>query len=206
MVCAMSLQQEQFISEPDPITTQGHYMLMLPSKKPINLTTEFLSASDIPAFIALQEKIRPTLQQPYHLKKRDLCDLNTHLSERMPIFGTKTEDGTLVGFGLLTFLKNEEGLKNLDGYPVQHWQRATTAVAQTVCVDPDFKGNKISLRILDSIFDAAAQNGMTRIVSAIADDNSASKAAFKSAGYTAFSHGTDQKLGYAKTFYARPIY
>ncbi len=189
-------QQQQFISQ-DPDPYQSHSLFICSPQ----LRTQFLDASDIHAFMALQEKIRPTLLKPHHLKERNLGDLHDHLSDRMPIFGTKTMDGKLVGFGLLTFLKNQESGKNLSGYPVADWQRATTAVAQTVCSDPDFKRKGISSDLLDSIFQTAAQNGMTRIISAIADDNRPSIAAFESAGYSVFARGIDPKLHYPKTFY-----
>lgn len=191
--------------DPDPY--QGGSALIVPFApvKPIKLTTTFLQAADIDAFLALQEKIRPTLTKPYHLKVRGEDDLKRHFWERMPAIGVKKEDGSLAAFGLVTFLKNEDAVRNLAGYPIKEWQKATTAVAQTVCVDPSLKGRGLSRSILDQVFSSAAQNGMTQIISAIADDNDASIAAFESCGYEPFHHGKDPVKGYDKTYFRRTI-
>lgn len=193
--------------DPDPY--QGAYPVLVQTPKsafkPSALSALYLQATDIGAFMRLQDKIRPTLEKPYHLKPRTPDDLKVHFAERQPAIGVKAPNGALAGFSLVTFLKNEEAVQNLAGYPITDMERATMAVAQTLCVDPSMKGRGISRSILDAVFQTAAQNGMTQIVSAIADDNAPSIGAFTSAGYKAFAHGTDPKQGYAKTFYRKAI-
>ena len=193
--------------DPDPY--QSAYPVLVqtpkPTFKPSALSALYLQATDIGAFLRLQDKIRPKLEKPYHLKPRTRGDLEIHFAERQPAIGVKTPEGALAGFGLVTFLNNEEAVRNLAGYPITDAERATMAVAQTVCVDPAMKGLGISRSILDAVFQTAAQNGMTQIVSAIASDNAPSIGAFTSAGYKAFAHGTDPKQGYAKTFYRKTI-
>lgn len=193
--------------DPDPYQGSGPVLVQTskPAFKPSDLSTLYLQAADIGAFLKLQEQVRPTLAKPYHLKPRTAEDLKIHFAERQPAIGVKAPNGALAGFGLVTFLKNEDAVQNLAGYPITDAERATMAVAQTVCVDPAMKGMGISRSILESVFSTAAQNGMTQIVSAIADDNKASIGAFTAAGYKAFAHGTDPKQGYAKTFYRKTI-
>jgi len=176
-----------------------------PIVNPLKLSTAFLQAVDIDAFMELQEKVRPTLKKSYHLKPRDPEGLLRHFGERMPAIGVKTEDGALAAFALVTFLKNHDAAQNLAGYPIAKADRCTMAVTQTLCVDPALKGRGLSRMVLDAVFSIAAQNGMTQIVSAIADDNYASIRAFESAGYKAFARGFDPNHGYQKTYFRKII-
>ncbi len=206
MVCAMSLQQEQFQQPEEP--PQGTFapLSFTAQTSLLRISPVFLQATDIPTFLDVQARLRPHLTSPYHLKERDEKDLLTHLSERMPLIGAKIDDGSdyggdVVGGCLLSLLKNEEGLKHITGYPVDHFQKPTTAVVQSLCIDPTHRGRKIAQTILDAAFATAAEKGMTQILSAIADDNAASIKTFTEAGYTPIAHGYDSIKGYAKTFY-----
>jgi len=173
--------------------------------EPLKLSVTFLQAADIDAFLALQNIIRPTLRQEHHLKERNAADLRQHLGERMPLIGVETKDGKLVGQCLLAFLKNHDAVKNLNGYPISTQEMPVTAVAQSVCVHPDYQGKGISKLLLNTVFETAAKNGMTQIISAISNDNPESIGSFESRGYTAFACGYDPVKGYQKTYFRRLI-
>ena len=194
----------------DPDPDQGTSPLEAVSTKkpanPLKISTLYLQAADIGSFLRVQESVRPTLLKPYHLKERTAEDVEAHFGERMPLIGARAytsemKHGTLVAGCLLSFLKNHEAVKNLDGYPVTEEMMPVTAVVQSLCVNPAYAGNKISQLVLSAATSAAQQNGMTNLISAIADDNPASIKAFREAGYEAFARGTDPKQGYAKTYY-----
>ena len=182
--------------------------------KTSRISAEFLLATDIDAFIDIQNKIRPFLAQPHHLKERSAEDVLAHLAERMPLIGARAytdemNSGSVVAGCLLSFLKNHDeentAIKNLNGYPVHPGEYPVTALVQSLCVDPAFERRGISQIILDVARYSAQQHGMTQIISAIADDNEGSIGTFTKAGYKDFAKGTDPFLGYAKTFYRLQI-
>ena len=177
-----------------------------PVARPLEISTLYLQATNIGEFLRVQELVRQTLVQPYHLKERTEKDIRAHIDERMPLIGARAHTsrhdfGTPVAGCLLSFMKNHDAIKNLSGYPDMNDSRDVTAIVQSLCVDPAYAGRKISQTVLDVAACTAEQNGMTRIVSAIADDNIASIKSFEKAGYTPFAQGIDPKQGYAKTFY-----
>lgn len=189
---------------------QGGALFAPAAQKPVagllRISTLYLQAANIGEFLRVQENVRPTLIKPYHMKERTENDIVAHLDERMPLIGarahtTKFDWGTPVAGCLLSFLKNHEFIKNLAGYPDMGNTRDVTAIVQSLCVDPAYAGLGISQTVLSAAASTAEQNGMTRVISAIADDNEASIGTFKKAGYTPFAQGIDPKQGYAKTFY-----
>jgi RimJ/RimL family protein N-acetyltransferase len=179
-------------------------------EKPIKLSAEFLGAADIDAFIAIQNKIRPFLLQPHHLKERSPEDIQAHLAERMPLIGARAytnelQPGSVVAGCLLSFLKNHDeentAIKNVNGYPVDKAEYPITAIVQSLCVDPAFERRGLSQMVLEAARFSAQQHGMTQIISAIADDNRGSICTFEKAGYKLFAHGADPEKGYDKSFY-----
>lgn len=194
--------------DPDPYPGAPVYYPAAPKPpaSPLRISTLYWQAADIADFLRVQNNVRPTLLKPYHLKERRESDIRAHLDERMPLIGarahtSKFDPGTPVAACLLSFLKNHEAIKNLAGYPDMGDKRDVTAIVQSLCVDPAYSGMGISQGILHSAANTAQQNGMTRVISAIADDNPASIKAFKAAGYEVFARGVDPKQGYTKTFY-----
>ena len=201
--------------EIDPDPHQRGYARVIPfvqtkTDKTFRLTAEFLGAADLDAFIAIQNKIRPSLIQPHHLKERSPEDIQAHLSERMPLIGaraytTELDHGSVVAGCLLSFLKNHDeentAIRNVNGYPVDKAEYPVTAIVQSLCVDPAFERRGLSQMVLEAARFSAQQNGMTQIISAIADDNKGSIGTFEKAGYKPFAHGKDPEKGYDKSFY-----
>ena len=200
--------------EIDPDPDQGGSLSYLLTKKPVanplKISPLYFQVADVDAFLRIQDKVRPHLLKPYHLKERTAEDIHEHLGERMPIIGARAytnelDPGTPVAGCLLSFLKNHDSgstaIKNLNGYPITNPEKPVTAIVQSLCVDPAYAGNKIASIILDTAKQCAQQHGITQIISAIADDNTPSIKAFKAAGYDAFGHGTDPVIGYEKTYY-----
>lgn len=176
------------------------------------LSSSFLQVSDIGAFWGIQERVKPTLQQDYHLKEKDELAMAYHFDRMMTGVGVKMyendqdEKGILMGGCLLSYMGKEDGLKKLSGYPIKTSAESTTLVVHTLCVDPAYAKRGISSLVLQAAFCVAAEKKMTQIVSAVADDNEASIRTFKRAGYKPFAQGIDKKLGYAKTFYQLPVF
>ncbi len=189
---------------------QGGALFAPAAKKPVagplEISTLYLQAADIHEFMRVQGNVRPELAQPYHLKERTENDIRVHLAERMPLIGARAhtsgfDPGTPVAGCLLSFLKNRDSIRNLAGYPEMNGSTDVTAIVQSLCVDPAYAGRGISQTVLDIATSTAQQNGMTRIISAIADDNEKSIRTFEKAGYKPFMQGIDPNHGYAKTFY-----
>ena len=199
----------------DPDPDQRGYAAIIPfaqkqTAAPLKISAEFLKASDIDAFVEIQNRVRPLLLKPYHLKERSAEDIRAHLSERMPLIGARTytdklDPGSVVAGCLLSFLKNHDeentAIKNLKGYPVTKAEYPVTAIVQSLCVDPAYEGRGLSRLVLEAARFSAQQHGMTQVISAIADDNPASIKAFTKAGYEAFHRGKDPDKAYDKTFY-----
>ncbi len=194
-------------SNPDPYP--GIFPAIKDGSKHIHqsekLTAVFLKATDIDAFLDLQNRVRPTLERKYHLKDRDGNDLETHFATGHAAIGIKTSQGRLVAQCILAFA-GKDGVKNLDGYPIADNAKSYTAVVQSVCVDPAFQGQGLSGRLLRKALMTAAGQRCTELVSAIADDNLASKAAFEKAGYKPYDSGKDTVNGYRKTYFKRSVF
>lgn len=205
----------QGYAEIDPDPHQRDYARVIPfiqtkTDKTTKLSAEFLCAADIDAFIAIQNKIRPSLLQPHHLKERSAEDIQMHLAERMPLVGARAytselDPGSVVAGCLLSFLKNHDeentAIKNINGYPVDKAEYPVTAIVQSLCVDPAFERRGLSQMVLEAARYSAQQNGITQIISAIASDNKGSIGTFEKAGYKLFAYGTDPEKGYEKSYY-----
>lgn len=199
--------------DPDPHQREDARVIpfiLSKTDKATKLSAEFLGAADIDAFIAIQNKIRPSLLQPHHLKERSPEDIMAHLAERMPLIGARAytselDPGSVVAGCLLSFLKNHDdentAIKNVNGYPVDKAEYPVTAIVQSLCVDPAFERRGLSQMVLEAARYSAQQNGMTQIISAIAADNKGSIGTFEKAGYKPFAHGVDPEKGYGKSFY-----
>jgi ribosomal protein S18 acetylase RimI-like enzyme len=168
---------------------------------------EILNESDIPAFLALQQKVADTIPEDkkHHLKIRDENDLLTHMGHRMPIIGVKDEKGVLVGQCLLSYPCQEDAVKNLAGYPLNE-SKATTAIIQSLAVDPDFRGFKIADQILDGAKEVAGMSGRVLILAKVAQDNAPSTKTFMGAAFAKASEGLDPVKGYPVTYWQYNLY
>lgn len=101
------------------------------------------------------------------LKIRDKHDLLTHIGHRMPIIGVKNEKGILVGQCLLSYPSHGEAVKNICGYPLNN-QVSTTAIVQSLAVDPDVRGQKIAEKILETAKEIAAMSGHVLLLAKVA--------------------------------------
>jgi GNAT superfamily N-acetyltransferase len=136
-----------------------------------------LSAFNIPAFIALQETIRPTLAQPYHLKIKTPEYLSAHLQSGMPIVGVFDKQGQLVAATILSDAASE--VSKLHEYPVYD-EQAQTIVMQSFMIHPDYQG-----RGLSHMMDGAAKKLLPEadFMAKIATDNHESLRSFEKRGF-----------------------
>jgi len=195
----------QFATLADPDPYQGIYPV-LESKETFMPT--ILSEEDIPAFLALQKKVRDALlplNQQHFLKERNKADLKIHLDNRMPIIGVKNRFGDLVAQALVSYPFYAEAVKNLGGYPLNGYE-ATTAIVQSLAVDPDHSGKKLSQMILETAKDMALMSGHVQILAKVADDNRGSAKSFLNSAFRAVSHGKDLNEKYAVTYWKYSIY
>ncbi|PZQ47374.1 MAG: hypothetical protein DI551_03515 [Micavibrio aeruginosavorus] len=176
--------------------------------KPAPYKTAFLNASDIPAFLALQNKVWKALpdDKKHHLKKRTAEDLQHHLDERMPLIGVKDSKGKLVAQCLLAFPKNEDAVKNLQGYPIIRDTLSVTAVVQSLCTDPEHAGKGLSGEILDVAKYVAANTGHVQIVAKVADDNKGSQKSFTKNDFEIASNGYDPAKKYPVSYFRHSIF
>lgn len=170
-------------------------------------TTILLGEDDIPAFLALQKKVADTisLDKRHHLKIRDAHDLLTHIGHRMPIIGVKDEDGKLVGQCLLSYPSHGEAVKNISGYPIND-QKCTTAIVQSLAVDPDMRGQKIAEKILDTAKEIALMSGHVLLVAKVAKDNPQSTKTFLGAAFSLASEGLDPVKHYPVNYWQYNLY
>lgn len=170
-------------------------------------TVEILNEDDIPAFLKLQQKVADTIPEDkkHHLKIRNEFDLLTHIGHRMPIIGVKDENGVLVGQCLLSYPSHGEAVKNIDGYPLNENQ-CTTAIIQSLAVDPEMRGQKIADKILESAKEIAAMSGHVLLIAKVAQDNPQSTKTFLGAAFSKASEGLDPIRGYHVTYWQLDLY
>ncbi len=168
---------------------------------------EILTEGDIPAFLALQSKVAATItdDKKHHLKIRDKHDLLTHIGHRMPIIGVKNEKGVLVGQCLLSYPSHGEAVKNICGYPLNN-QISTTAIVQSLAVDPDVRGQKIAEKILETAKEIAAMSGHVLLLAKVAQDNPQSTKTFIGAAFAKACEGIDPAKGYPVTYWQHNIH
>lgn len=106
--------------------------------------TRLLTAKDIPAFTALQKRMKPSLVKPYHLKPKDAAYLRAHLKAGMHIVGSFHMDGTLAAATILT--DPSSAVSQLGEYPVKDLT-TKTIVFQSFMIDPFHQGKGLSHRL-----------------------------------------------------------
>lgn len=198
------MSNTQFAHAADPDPYQGVY----PVTKPKEIFTPLLlNESDIPAFCALQQKVWNVLplNQKHFLKLRTEEDLKTHLENRMPIIGIKDANGNLVAQALVSYPFYNEAVKNLEGYPL-NGSEATTAIIQSLAVDPSKTRKGLAQMVLDVAKDMALMSGHVQILAKVATDNKGSAKSFLNSAFSAVSHGNDPKQGYPATYWKHSIY
>lgn len=165
-------------------------------------TVEILNEDDIRDFLLLQKKAWKNLahDEKHYLKIRTRDDLLTHMSHRMPIIGVKDENGFLVGQCLLSYPCRGDAVKNIVGYPLSE-NLSTTAIIQSVAVDPAMRGHGLARQMIDSAKEIAAMSDHVVLLAKVADDNTKSGKSFMNADFTAAAIGKDPVKGYPVTYY-----
>lgn len=109
-------------------------------------TARLLTTKDIPAFTALQKRMKPTLAKPHHLKPKDAAYLRAHLKAGMHIVGAFHMDGTLAAATILT--DPTSATSQLGEYPVRDLT-TKVIVFQSFMIDPAHQGKGLSHRLDD---------------------------------------------------------
>lgn len=190
-------------------TALAHFKRAAKAEKPEEtLTTLFLQPEDIPAFLKLQEKVLESLplHQKSFLKERGESDLAVHLGSRMPIIGVKNEAGELVAQCLVAYPSNREAVRNLHGYPISDMEMATTAVVQSLCVDPAYKGRGLTEHVLDTAKAVAAQSGHVQLIAKVNDRNAGSRAAFLKNSFSVAAQGVDPRELYPVSYFRYSVF
>lgn len=188
----MTMAKKHALKKIDPDPYQGGY------------TFGLLTHNDIPAFLALQDMVRESLDgaQKHHLKARTAEDLARHLDAGMLILGVKNADGALIAQALMTFPDNY-AVKNLEAYPLDGIAH-DTAVIQSVAVNPAYKG--LGRMILTEAPKFAFTHGRVRIMAKVADSNLKSQQRFEGCGYIRAAQGLDPVKGYAVTYFTCSVF
>lgn len=202
MVCAMKQQQQEMQAQEPPQAGLTPAFI-----KTQNFKTVLLSEEDIPAFLALQSKVWASLpaDEKHFLKVRTAEDLQTHFGYRMPIIGVKDEQGKLVAQCLLAYPTHVDAVRNIQGYPLQG-REATTALMQSVAVDPDASGKGLTKMLMEAAKERAIMSGHTSILAKVADGNILSNLSFLRLGFKKACDGTDVAQGYNVTFWQYPLH
>lgn len=108
--------------------------------------TRVLTPKDIPAFTALQKRMKPALAKPHHLKPKDSAYLRSHLKAGMRIVGSFHVDGTLAAATILA--DPSSAVSQLGEYPVKDLT-TKTIVFQSFMIDPAHQGKGLSHRLDD---------------------------------------------------------
>lgn len=164
-----------------------------------------LSFPDIPAFLALQNKVMRTLEATgcsHHLKPRTAEDLAAHLDAGMPILGLFA-DAASTGQLLLSDPGAAHPLRNTEGYPLALFP--APAIVQSVSVDPGRRGEGFASLLLVCAEIAASLRGRSHLLAKVADDNAHSLASFFRAGFHAAAAGTDPVKSYPVQYLVKPI-
>lgn len=153
-----------------------------------NLQIQFLTKGDIPAFLALQDRVLRARdpRHAHHLKPRTARDLAAHIDAGMPAIGL-TAGGRLVAQALLAF-PYVPAVPNLGGLPALRQQ---FTVVQAVSVDPIFTNRGLMRRLLEVAEAETARTGHDAMVAKIALTNHASLRGFLSRDFRIISFGND---------------
>ncbi len=160
-----------------------------PGQPADNPQIQLLTKGDIPAFLALQDRVLRALdprREANHLKPRTAEDLAAHMDAGMPAIGL-TAGGRLVAQALLAF-PYVPVVPNLGGLPALH-QKFT--VVQAVSVDPGFTNRGLMKRLLQAAEAETARTGHDSMVAKIALTNLASLRGFLSRDFRIISFGND---------------
>lgn len=165
-----------------------------------------LTAADIPLFLKLQTKALKALpeDEKHFLKPRTAKNLKGHMAAPMPVIGIK-KNGFLTAQALLTFPKYDDSVVNLNGYPVSN-EDCTTAVLQSLCVDPDIKGKGLSQKILHAAVTIASMKGYCHILAKVAKTNAPSMASFLKSGFQCACEGTDPAEKYPVYYFKYDVF
>lgn len=170
-------------------------------------TVEILGEDDIPAILALQEKVVDTIppDKKHYLKKRDEDDVLCHMGHRMPVIGIKDECGKLVAQCFLSYPSRGEAVKNIGGYPLND-HKCTTAIIQSLAVDPDMRGHKLATQTINAAKEIARMSGHVIVLAKVAQDNTPSTKSFMNAAFTKASEGLDPVKHYPVNYWQHNLY
>ena len=170
-------------------------------------SVEILGEDDISSFLKLQKKVWKSLapDEKHFLKLRTRQHLLNHMSHRMPIIGIKDSDGKLVGQCLLSYPSNEGGVINIHGYPIKG-KESTTAIIQSLAVDPDVRGQGLSSLLIDTAKDIAAMTGHVALLAKVASDNKKSTKSFLNAAFSLADSGSDPVKKYPVNYWQTCVY
>ncbi len=143
--------------------------------------TEFLSADEAILAIQLIEKIQTTgvLKQPYHLKSRNIDELQEDIMSGFPLIGIKSASGKLIGC-----------------ITVSPHANPTNVTIRTLCIDHDFVGQGLAKKLVETAIDWAHRNGQKNIIAKVALDNTDSLIIFEKQGFTPVHTAIDTDGGY----------
>lgn len=147
-----------------------------------NHQTEFLSADDATLAIQLIEKIQNAgvLKQPYHLKSRNIDELQEDIMNGFPLIGIKSSSGNLIGCTTVS--------PNADPQNV---------TIRSFCIDPNFVGQGLAKKLVETAIDWAHRNGQHNIIAKVALDNTDSLTIFEKQGFAPVHTAIDTDGGYA---------
>lgn len=168
--------------------------------------TYLLDVQDIDTFLGLQETALAECAmrgKAHFIKPRSAENLRTHLDAGMPIIGVRhIHTGAHVAQALLTD-PHAPGVANLDGYPATEGAR----IVQSFFIHPDHRYLSLSESVRNTGYPAqliftrakkiAAEDGATRLIAKIADDNINSLKSFARGGFgETLATGIDLHKGY----------
>lgn len=167
-----------------------------------------LDLADIDAFMALQESALHEIAlhgRPHHIKPRTADDIAAHINAGMQVIGVRhIHTGRHIAHALLTDPARPEGV-HLAGYPLA---ADATRIVQSFYIHPDHRYRQLPDSVRNVCYPAglifqtartiAENDGATRLLAKIAEDNPQSIKSFERGGFTHLSAtGIDPVKGYA---------
>ena len=152
---------------------------------------ELLNITDAPAAIALIDKVKDSgnLKQSYHLKSRNLDELEQDMANGFPLIGIKSSEGLLIGCA--TVSPHEDN---------------NTVMMRSLCIDPAYVGNGLAKKLVETCLNWASENGTNQtIIAKVALDNTDSLTIFGKQGFSPIHTGTDPTDGYEYHLMAKKL-
>ncbi len=152
---------------------------------------ELLDMSDAPAAVALIEKVKDSgnLKQSYHLKSRNLHELEQDMANGFPLIGIKSSEGHLIGCA--TVSPHEDN---------------NTVMMRSLCIDPAYVGNGLAKKLVEECLNWASENGTNQtMIAKVALDNTDSLTIFGKQGFSPIHMGTDPVEGYEYHLMAKKL-